>query len=326
MIKNPKQDGLLMRYENQVCQACGQVFKENDDIVVCSDCGTPEHRECWQRQSRCVNRSLHSEGYSWASAGQTSHGEPEQQGDTVTCPFCGASNSGKALHCEHCGSPLTEQQGEKPPFEAQLPPEFSDYTNDIGDLKVADAAFYVRASLNKYLPLFARFAKGEKKYSWNWAAFFLSPYWFFYRRLNKLGVFFVAILATIALATSIPLADYIKTLDSVQNELVDEAISQERVDEISGELTQAVKPILPFFAANILAHVVCALIADKSYYKKMRADFETVRQSGAMGDEARLFIARRGGVSLLGFMAGFFGYSAFYNLLIMLSDKISQFI
>lgn len=323
-----------MRYENQVCPGCGQTFNENDDIVVCPDCGTPQHRECWQKQSRCVNSQLHSKGFSWVPPERQGSGAPEQQeyppqeqqGSVAVCPSCGAANSLQALHCEHCGNPLTRQEGTPPPFEAQLPPEFSDYENDIGDLKVADAAFYVRTSLRKYLPLFARFAKGEKKFSWNWAALFLSPYWFFYRRLNKLGVIFVAILATLALAMSIPFADYVRVYENVYDEIFSEETSEERMDEINGELIEAMEPISPFIAGYVLIHVVCALIADKAYYKKMRSDFGLIKQSGAKGDEAKMFIARRGGVSLLGFMAGFFGYEAFCRILIMLSDKLSQYI
>ena len=30
-----------MRYTGETCPVCNQVFQEDDDIVVCPDCGTP---------------------------------------------------------------------------------------------------------------------------------------------------------------------------------------------------------------------------------------------------------------------------------------------
>ena len=36
-----------MRFENQVCPVCEEKFKENDEIVVCPECGTPHHRDCY---------------------------------------------------------------------------------------------------------------------------------------------------------------------------------------------------------------------------------------------------------------------------------------
>ena len=36
-----------MRYTGETCPVCNKVFQEDDDIVVCPDCGTPHHRKCY---------------------------------------------------------------------------------------------------------------------------------------------------------------------------------------------------------------------------------------------------------------------------------------
>ena len=54
-----------MRFENQICPVCNEKFNENDEIVVCPDCGTPHHRNCYNSLGECKNKSLHSEGFSF---------------------------------------------------------------------------------------------------------------------------------------------------------------------------------------------------------------------------------------------------------------------
>lgn len=36
-------------YENQKCPVCGVAFKSGDDIVTCPECGTPHHRQCYEK-------------------------------------------------------------------------------------------------------------------------------------------------------------------------------------------------------------------------------------------------------------------------------------
>ena len=54
-----------MRYENNICDGCKKKFNEGDDIVVCPVCGTPQHRECYEKNGKCVNAGLHESGFAW---------------------------------------------------------------------------------------------------------------------------------------------------------------------------------------------------------------------------------------------------------------------
>lgn len=47
------------------CPVCNSNFTENDDVVVCPDCGTPHHRECYKKTGKCFNENMHgSDGFS----------------------------------------------------------------------------------------------------------------------------------------------------------------------------------------------------------------------------------------------------------------------
>ena len=54
-------------YKGNTCPVCKQKFKEADDIVVCPDCGTPYHRECWKKVGVCVHQADHAAGFEWTS-------------------------------------------------------------------------------------------------------------------------------------------------------------------------------------------------------------------------------------------------------------------
>ena len=55
----------MPNYEKYKCPVCNQQFSRDDDIVTCPECGTPHHRECYGLTGHCVNRGLHSTGYSF---------------------------------------------------------------------------------------------------------------------------------------------------------------------------------------------------------------------------------------------------------------------
>lgn len=95
----------MTEYENKCCPCCGNSFTENDDIVVCPECGTPMHRACWS--GHCPNESRHAEGFDWnkeqAKVVQTPTGE-----NILRCEICGfkIANPDDKLFCPDCGSPM----------------------------------------------------------------------------------------------------------------------------------------------------------------------------------------------------------------------------
>ena len=58
----------MQSFFGSLCPYCGEKFAEGDDIVVCPECGTPHHRECYKENSACANEAKHSENYEWKAA------------------------------------------------------------------------------------------------------------------------------------------------------------------------------------------------------------------------------------------------------------------
>ena len=95
-----------MNYTGNICPGCNDTFKEDDDIVVCPECGTPQHRECYEKENCCVNGHLHSEAYKWEGIEKV---KPVSQpkADTIPCPNCGIDNPRGSQVCRNCGMKFT---------------------------------------------------------------------------------------------------------------------------------------------------------------------------------------------------------------------------
>ena len=125
----------MARYTGNHCPVCEQAFTDNDDIVVCPDCGTPYHRACWQKVGVCMHRSEHAAGFEWqpevgAGAAEAAH--------AAVCPNCGNHNTPGAVRCSHCGCPLPKpgEESQNAPGAAPQPPQNQGpiYARNPGDV------------------------------------------------------------------------------------------------------------------------------------------------------------------------------------------------
>lgn len=105
----------MSKYTGTKCIVCENIFKDGDDIVVCPECGTPYHRECWQKNGECVNTELHEKGKSWDPE-YPADDEPQYSGEPLRCIRCGAENAAGTMFCVECGMPLTPGRDQSRPF------------------------------------------------------------------------------------------------------------------------------------------------------------------------------------------------------------------
>ena len=356
-----------MKYDNHPCPYCGKPLKAEDDVVVCPVCATPQHRECWMENGRCANDSLHASGYVWnpqkitvepfedtsaESESRICHicgsenpedalhcgncgtffGETKQpENSSKTCAFCGKENDSDALHCKYCGAPV----GINNPFINENPYlAGTGIAPDelLGGMKAGDVAAYTQASSKRYLPKFKKFAKG-KKLSFNFAAFFFAPYWFFYRKMYKAGVFFIALFVTATLMLSgfstelMKYSDeYIDVMYGIDYETATDeelAVQADALEKASAEfVAKAKKPLLIITAVDTVLHLICALIADRLYYTKLLKDLKLIDESVKEPNMRRLLISRKGGLAPLSFAASLFGYNMLVQLLVTGADMI----
>lgn len=358
---------MSVNYENLTCQHCGNQMHDGEDIVVCPVCATPQHRECWMQAGHCANDALHASGYVWQreNKNQSSEKEKEVSADSKlchvcgsenpddsmhcgncgalfggkeetnhVCSFCGTNNDSDARHCKNCGAPLNAQ---KSVFNANPYLRKSEFREDdlIAGQKAGDIAIFVQASSHRYLRKFRKFADG-KKFSFNFAAFFFAPYWFFYRKLYKAGAFFVVLFATVSLMLSGLSADVTLHTDEFlnsygtfdyENATEEELLAYEaEVEKGSSDLFNKIaKPLAIIGAVNFGMSFIAALVADRLYYKKVFEDMKAVSDAVREENMRRLMLARKGGLSVFGFALSVFGYNMFINLMVYAADFITQF-
>ncbi|MCD7741982.1 MAG: DUF2628 domain-containing protein [Ruminococcus sp.] len=106
---------MAKKYTGEGCLACGETFLDDDDVVVCPDCGTPYHRDCWKKENKCINDELHESGGSWIPEAERKAKEPQTEND-LRCIRCGAQNQPGQMFCGECGMPLNQSREEERPF------------------------------------------------------------------------------------------------------------------------------------------------------------------------------------------------------------------
>ena len=66
-----------MDFYKYKCPVCEEQFKKGDDIVVCPECGTPHHRECYENIGHCFNKDKHSEDFVFEAKDTTETNESD---------------------------------------------------------------------------------------------------------------------------------------------------------------------------------------------------------------------------------------------------------
>ena len=222
----------MTRYTGNHCPVCEQAFTDTDDIVVCPDCGTPYHRDCWKKVGACMHRSEHAAGFEW----QPEIGpEAVKAAHEATCPNCGTRNTPGAARCSHCGCPLPRSEAdsadaakpeEQVPIYARDPsavnnrsaapgPHIETYSADrdggiyrreigpedtIDGIKAKDWAAYVGRSPMYYLMQFFRMSITNRNAAVCLSAFLFGPAYLFYRKMWKEGL----LTAILTIVLSIP--------------------------------------------------------------------------------------------------------------------------
>ena len=72
-----------MKYKGEKCFYCNEEFNDNDDVVVCPECGTPYHRDCYKQAGSCINHQLHESGESWKNTNDTDNKDDKTENDTI---------------------------------------------------------------------------------------------------------------------------------------------------------------------------------------------------------------------------------------------------
>lgn len=316
-----------MQYTGEICPVCHEAFREDDDIVVCPTCGTPHHRKCYFEHKDCFYAKQHAEAFVWtpqqaptASAQPVKAETENSHGHRIAfCPNCGAENPAEEPNCKKCGARLyNNPDGTRAP-QIQLPDGSKQAfragslvispAEKLGENTVGDIAEYVRTRTDKYIPKFFTMENTKKKASFNWAAFFFGPLWFFYRRMYAIGaVIIVFLLAVFGFTTTPRMVKQVEDFSKVQVEIqngvnISDETQQRYVDAVLniGKLPEA----QIFFALHLLTYLCCGIFGNYAYKKHCEKQVSKFRKASANEQQYRLLLFKQGGTSILMGMAAF---------------------
>lgn len=353
-----------MRYSGNFCDGCKKPILENDDIVVCPECATPQHRHCYDKAGECVNSHLHGTDFTWqgtvsenTSAETSTLVNQEKKGGELTCPNCQHTNPAGSEVCRNCGMKFTmfginvvenlQQQDSvgttpenrdevpfyKPPFTVGEGSGFenhpeqvkneeipyndpTDFTNDAnifrGPYPVDDytcgvrtntIGSFIRNNAQAYIEKF-RLSEIRGRNSFNWAAFFFSPYWFFYRRLYKPGIIMLTLQLCMSIVTAPALTEFVTFYESFITNL--ETMSEAMLNESILQMQSLMTPALIVMGITFIMHLISGFVAN-GLYKKYVLRSINISMNLATVKEKIAYFAKNGGASM---MAVFIAYLA----------------
>lgn len=328
-----------MYYTGETCPVCKLTFAEEDDIVVCPDCGTPHHRKCYLQNKRCAHVAAHATGFVWqpAEAPESEAAQaPNEQ--TAVCPHCGAKNPAEEPVCTSCGARLYHAAPQMPPMRPPFFPPVQPQTfrvgtdvlsptDTIGGNSVNDTAEFVQANAGKYIAKFHKLDKTGKKLSWNWAAFLFAPYWFFYRKLYGVGAIFLALLLAASSISYTPrYVEASNAIFAVQEQYLDGTLTQEEylaAFEASAPQLFKLPEVIAMGAAVIGLHLAAGLLANYFYKRLAEKEITRLRAVCKTPEEYHFSLFRRGGLSALMCLSSLFGYYAIQQFIAL---AISSFL
>lgn len=321
-----------MNYYNQKCPGCHKVFTKDDDIVVCPVCGTPQHRECYEKENRCVNYDKHSRDYVWSPKEEANTDNADNGQDYVVCSNCGAKNSSEAFFCGHCAAPLNGSVDEKTdnrknenpggqmpftgiPFAQGFDTAYDE--DEIADnVKLKEAKAYVKTNTLLYSFVFKNIHDRNRS-RFNFAAFLFSGGWFLYRKQYGIGIVLTLILAVCMVGYDI---GYMALVQFTQtNSIADQTDLYNHISSLP--LDQALLYVSPLFfrALQYIVMIISGFIGNRCYYKNVVKKVRKTKAQCTNSFEVNKELDRKGGVDrVLGYvlLAGAFVLTLLPNLML----------
>ena len=132
---NPRREVLwkMNKYIGKNCPYCKTAFTLQDEIIVCSACDMPHHKECWVENQGCTTFGClgtikaADNAVSSVTTTQMSYDEASNVG-FVFCTSCGTKNANTSSFCTACGTRLVTipQRAPQPPVYTQSDPANTD--------------------------------------------------------------------------------------------------------------------------------------------------------------------------------------------------------
>lgn len=290
----------MNRYEGLCCPVCKAKLFEDDDIVVCPDCGAPHHRVCWQQIGHCGYSDAHGTENQWQPPKIELPHEDEPQNELQP------QTERRRAFFDDDGEQDDERAREKV-INQMLTAGGVGKDEKIGEESARSIALFVGVNVPRYLRVFKEMLFNNSKVGWNWLAFLVPQFWLFSRKCYKSG----SIAAAFTLLTTLMMSTLMGNNSEMYN-----------------LLTSASKDLSLFFTSPVLltylillgialvVHIFFGLFGDYIYKYRVFSSVKAIRESGEGDDDA---LIKAGGIN-------FFAPVGVYFAIELLSVIIMMFI
>ena len=297
-----------MKYINYKCPVCNNQFTEDDDVVVCPECGTPHHRECYIQNGNCANADKHGTN----EPIEVEFVDVEENNDTSS------------------QTETAEKETENPQQIVQEVIEEMKGGNGDYMLNGKHVSFY-EAAIGKnqkyYIPHFMIMDKTKKAVSWNIAGFFVPLAWCLYRKMYKFAAIILALyvlmIGTIGF-TIMSNEEFINSINecaqedpnfyenillyNTKNSNVSLTEKQMKLNKLTNEYKPPVPVQIMTYLITYGIRIIMGIYATNLYYKKLTKSIEKVDKLDLSPDMKRSVLFRKCGtlpfiiVAIIGFL------------------------
>ena len=297
-----------MDYIGNKCPVCDKYFHADEDIVVCPECGTPHHRECYESLGHCCNEQLHKEGYDYNETA-----EAEQKEDIQKCPSCGKANDEQSFFCKYCGSPLSKQgfnsakNTASPNDNGTYPYPFMDpmggvaSDTDFGDgVKAGEVAKYVKQNTPYFIRVFNNIASVNRS-KFNFAAALFAGGYMLYRKMYKVGAFITAIQAAMMILSTFIRINYASVFNEFANQYTS-LTSTSQLLEYYSRIASAdmfilyLPTIIMMLQIGLMITVGCTF--NRLYFKHCKTEVINIKSEAGDGINPETELQTKGGVNM----------------------------
>lgn len=282
----------MVLYQGQKCPVCNEKFTEQDDVVVCPECGTPHHRNCYQQAGHCFNSEQHDNDFSWKP--EALPNQLASQTGQVQCPRCGMTNPTAEQNCRQCGIPLIKERpaasasgDEEAPSSQQPAASKSAFSQEpyaqlsameVEGISFKDLLTFVRKNPMYFLDAFSLLAKRPSFLSVNWAALLLNFFYFFYRKMYKYGFMVLGALFIFKLPSLIILFKvWPQYMEMLPTFMADFSKIYSFVPNFTGlETLQLLGSIGDYLV--LFSSVMCGFLANRLYLRHCISKVKEIRQ------------------------------------------------
>ncbi len=309
----------MIKYTGEECLICKEKFTDSDDIVVCPECGTPYHSNCYKEKKGCVNFALHESKGSWMAQAVKRHNAEDAL--KKVCPECNFINNRDAEKCRNCGTDFAEKEcrnidlSDKKVVRIELDAD-RDYfgmnpmeiIDENSKTTLGELADYVKSSKLYFMLVFRRFKMLPVRISFNFMAFLFPEYYCAGRKMYLLSAILIIVKFILSIPEKITLI-----AETPQYAMLYPAIAK-----FASELSISSRAAAIMGAANIAINVLFALAFNDFYYHHVLSKINKLKKKNTDYLAYRNKLKQEGGVSIPGIVVAFLGEGLLLTIFILL--------